>query len=342
MLPDQTRRQKSREVSSRYLSPPSPPPNLKTTTTKQKVKHKHTGFIRGFWPSTKSKSHNENEPTTNTTTLADHLKRSEKTPFFNKKDSLKENNMNHTPVFGTGSMKHAGKMMFQGRTSVSSSKSSSSSTKSSDMFDSNQVIIPGRLSVDENALRRKSSYYKMRLDSFSDSLDSSDLGSPFTASYMAPTLSSSKCMNPSLSMNNKSGIKRGHSLSPRMEWESSPSRMGLGSPSFSSLKPPMGSVTKGKKNLVHMGLDLIKGKKGGSKLSSNSVTDSGTNMENVYQLRLLWNSWMQWRYANARAQVVQKNISDQCEVYMSSYSLCYMFLFSPFYVMLSENNEIHI
>ena len=243
--------------------------------------------------------------------------------------------MNHTPVFGTGSMKHAGKMLFQGRTSVSSSKSSSSSTKSSDMFDSNdQVIIPGRLSVDENALRRKSSYYKMRSESFSDSLESSDLGSPFTASYMAPTLSSSKCMNPSLSMPNKSGIKRGHSLSPRLEWESSPSRMGLGSPSFSSLKPPMGSVTRGKKNLVHMGLDLIKGKKGGSKLSSNSVTDSGTNMENVYQLRLLWNSWMQWRYANARAQVVQKNISDQCEVCLAT--LYAMFLFSLIYVMLIE------
>ncbi|PWA69072.1 hypothetical protein CTI12_AA300650 [Artemisia annua] len=249
--------------------------------------------------------------------------------------------MNHTPVFGAGSMKHAGKMMFQGRTSVSSSKSSLSSAKSSDIFDSNQVILPGRLSVDENALRRKSSYYKMRSDSFSESLDSSDLGSPFTASYMAPTLSSSMCMNPSLSMHNKSGIKRGHSLSPRLEWESSPSRMALGSPSFSSLKPPMGSVTRSKKNLVHMGLDLIKGKKGGSKLSSNSVmADSGTNMENVYQLRLLWNSWMQWRYANARAQVVQKNISDRCEVCLAA--LYAMFLFSLFYVMLMEIQIVNL
>nr|GEZ83855.1 QWRF motif-containing protein 3-like [Tanacetum cinerariifolium] len=34
--------------------------------------------------------------------------------------------------------------------------------------------------------------------------------------------------------------------------------MGLGSPSFSSLQPPMGSATRGEKNLVHMGLDLIK------------------------------------------------------------------------------------
>nr|GEV49591.1 QWRF motif-containing protein 3-like [Tanacetum cinerariifolium] len=318
MLSDQTQRHKSREVSSRYLSPPSPLPNVKTTstTTKPKQKHKHTGFIRGFWPSTKthaSKSHNENDPTTNTTTLADHLKRSEKTPFFNKKNSLKDNNMNRTPLFGTGTMKHAGKMMFQGRTSVLSSTSSSSSTKSSDMFESNQVILPGRLSVDENALRRKPSYYKMRSDSFSDSLDSSDLGSPISASYMAPTLSSSKFKNSYLGMHSKSGIKRGQSLSPRLEWESSPSRMGLGSPSFSSLKPPMGSVTRGKKDLMHMGLDLIKGKKGGSKLNSNSVMDSSMNMENVYQLRLFWNSWMQWRYANARAQVAQKNIGDQCE-----------------------------
>ncbi|GKD65755.1 hypothetical protein Tco_1307863 [Tanacetum coccineum] len=58
-----------------------------------------------------------------------------------------------------------------------------------------------------------------------------------------------------VSMHSKSGIKRGHSLSPRLEWESSPSIMGLKSPSLLSLKPPMGSVTRGEKNLVHMGLD---------------------------------------------------------------------------------------
>ncbi|KAK1437950.1 hypothetical protein QVD17_03750 [Tagetes erecta] len=347
MISDQSRR-KSREVSSRYLSPtitppsPSPPlsPNQKP---KPKQKHKHTGFIRGvLWPSSTSKSSiDDNQPITGVTSLADHLgyekrkpgvKRSENSPVLNKQKSYSENsnirNKTKEPIFGGRSSRFTGKFIFPGRPSISSS--------SDHVFDSNnQVILPGRLSVDENALRR-SSYNQTRSDSFSDTSESSDLNSPFNrnspASYMAATLSSkrsgvnvqSKYVNsltpplhdsPKNSMiKNIRNIKRANSLSSSSspsEWESSsPSR--LGSSSFSSSKPP--NLSSGKKNLLHMGLDLIKGKKGGgSKLSSSASSDTSSNIENVHQLRLLQNSWMQWRYVNARAEHVQENVAAQSE-----------------------------
>ncbi|KAI3812225.1 hypothetical protein L1987_16932 [Smallanthus sonchifolius] len=331
MISDQTRRQKSREVSSRYLSstvaPPSPPLGLNHNNhtlspnpkPKLKQKHKHTGFIRGLWPSSTSKSNNDNQ--------THGVKRSENSPVLSKQKSCSEirhSEKHYTPVLGgSSSRRFTGKILFPGRLS---------STKSSDEFDSNQVILPGRLSVDENALRRRSSYYQMSSDSFSDNSESSDLSSPLTtgrnspASYMAPTSSSkrsgidvsSRYISPSMSMHNspknstlKTTMKRTNSLSSSSpsEWVSSPSR--LGSPSFSSSKPPTSS--RGKKNLLHMGLDLIKGKKGGSKLPSSPASDTGTNVEHVYRLRLLQNSLVQWWYVNARAQHVHENIAAQSE-----------------------------
>ncbi|KAJ9549277.1 hypothetical protein OSB04_021820 [Centaurea solstitialis] len=241
-------------------------------------------------------------------------------------------------------MRKTGKSMFSGgrssRSSISSSATSSSSVKSSEFFDSNNVILPGRLSVDENTLRQRSSYYETRSDSFSDNnSESSDLSSPFpacrsspAASYMAPTMSSrkfgievpSKFMNQSTPMHNNNSNSNNTSPTKYSTIKSNtismkrtkslgvftPSRFGsrspLISPSFSSSKPPSDPSARGKKNLLHMGLDLIKGKKGGSK------SEKYTN-ESVHQLRLLQNSWMQWRYVNARAQVVHENLAAESE-----------------------------
>ncbi|XP_071695240.1 QWRF motif-containing protein 3-like [Rutidosis leptorrhynchoides] len=187
---------------------------------------------------------------------------------MNNNNILKEY---HTPVYSK-----SGSIRYNGRSSISSSTSSSS-----DVYESNHVILPGRLSVDENVLRRTS--YNS---------ESSDLGSPFMTginSYMHVAIK--KFMS----------MKRENSS---LDCDSSPSR--FGSPLFSILKPP--SV---KKNLLHIGLDLIKGKKGGSKLCSFN-SDMITNMENVHQLKLLQNSLLKWRYANARAQVSHDNLATQC------------------------------
>ncbi|XP_076953819.1 QWRF motif-containing protein 3-like [Bidens hawaiensis] len=281
MISDETRRQKSREVNSHYLSPTVP---LNHNSTKPKPKHKHTGFIRGLWSSS-----NHDNPSTS---LADHERRRKQSPVLSRQKSYSEN-VSKTKIL---------KLIYTaGRPSVSSSSISST----------DEVILPGRLSVDENALlRRRSSYYQ----------DSSDQGSPLTLgrnstasiSYMAPTLSSKNSMHnynsPKVSTI-KTAMKRVNSLSssPRSEWESSPSR--FGSPLFSSSKPP----TSSKKNILHIGLDLIKGKKRGSKLHSPLGTGTCTNMENVHRLRMLHNTLMRWRYANARAQHVHNNIALQSE-----------------------------
>ncbi|KAD3642023.1 hypothetical protein R6Q59_004645 [Mikania micrantha] len=350
MISDQTRRKKSREVSSRYLSTTGAPPlvlnnnhintlspNCHNPSPQLKPKHKNTGFIRGLWPSSASKSSNNNKPITTSTSLPNHFdndrkKLGENSPVLSKQKSWSEFRHSKTksiPFFGgSSSMRFTGKHIFPGRPSVSSSSMKSS--------DSNQVILPGRLSVDENALRRRSSYYQMKSDSFSDNSETSDLSSPFTpgrnspaVSYdmTPPTLSCKKpgihgtskyMIIPSVSMQDdspknstiKTTMKRAHSLSSPSEWESSPSR--LGSPSFSSSKPPNSS--RFKKNLLHIGLDLIKGKKGGSKMHSPLASD----MENVHQLRVLHNSWMQWRYTNARAQhLLHENLTAQSENMLS-------------------------
>ncbi|XP_076923573.1 QWRF motif-containing protein 3-like [Bidens hawaiensis] len=308
MLSGQTRRQKSREVNSRYLSPTVPPPlnhNHTLSPDHHNLKPKHTGFIRGLWPSSASKYNNHHN---SSTSLPNHetRKRSENSPVLSRQKSYSEKVSKNKIL----------KLIYTGRPSISSSSiSSPSSAKSTD-----EVILPGRLSVDENALRRRSSYYQMRSDGVSDNTtDGTDQGSPLTvgrnspASYMAPTLSSRKSMHnyninsPKISTI-KSTMKRVNSSSPRSEWESSPSR--FGPPSFSSSKPP----TSSKRNILHIGLDLIKGKKrGSSKLHSPLGTGTGTNMENVHQLRMLQNSLMRWRYANARAQHVHDYLAAQSE-----------------------------
>ncbi|CAI9280170.1 unnamed protein product [Lactuca saligna] len=170
--------------------------------------------------------------------------------------------------------------------------------------------MPGRLSVDENALRRRS-YSRPRSDhSFSDDSECSDMDSSFISnsltSYMAPTLSSRKSAI-------KKVMKKANSLS---KWGSSPGRPESPptptSTSFSSSKPPTSPSKTGKKNFLHMGLDLIKSKKNGPGCSSPIGSGMGM-VETVHQLRMMHGSWMRWRYANARANVVNETLDDKAK-----------------------------
>lgn len=175
------RRSKSREVSSRFLSPNSSPahdsglhsPNkalsplrrksTSTDTRKHRSLEDPSGLLRGLWPSS----------TTTTAvpkldTLADHLgnerlkdyierksheKRTTNKGYFsiksmeNVKESVKEN---HRPSLG-GSMRYKTKLGFP-------QKSMSTSTSST------PIILPGRFSVDENALYKKSSSHQRKSD----------------------------------------------------------------------------------------------------------------------------------------------------------------------------------
>nr|GEU84744.1 hypothetical protein [Tanacetum cinerariifolium] len=182
---------------------------------------------------------------------------------------------------------------------------------------------PGRLSVDENELRRRS-YSRMRSDSFSDDSEGSDTGSPFIleknylASYMAPTFSSrgfiSNSPTKSTIMNS---MKKADSLAVPSKWGSMSGRSDsppmMTNSSFSTSKPPTSPSKIAKKNFLHMGLDLIKNRKYGS--GCLSPIGAGMSMvENVHQLRVMHGSWMQWRYANAKANVVNETLHNKAKI----------------------------
>ncbi|XWS39508.1 hypothetical protein CRYUN_Cryun18bG0060700 [Craigia yunnanensis] len=243
-------------------------------------------------------------------------------------------------------------------------KTSSSSTSSS----SSPNILPGRFSVDENALyKTKSSSSSQRksdfltdnnfvLDSeseFSDQCSASNNNSPAitktssslnfrksgmeaSSNYLQEIPSrnrsrgatwDSNILNPvsvdsSPKMNKKFTIKNairransltGHSTATS-QWALSPGRSG--SPpisvenkvkpmSFSSLKPPTSPPrTRVVEKLLNLGLmDLFKSRK-----SSALQVDSG-DLESVHQLRLIHNRSIQWLYANAKIDAVNKNIN---------------------------------
>uniref|UniRef100_A0A6N2LZA1 QWRF motif-containing protein 3 n=1 Tax=Salix viminalis TaxID=40686 RepID=A0A6N2LZA1_SALVM len=365
------RRSKFREVSSRFLSPTSPSHNNGTPSPNQGSSsplrpkpssdgrkhrsHDDPGSIRGLWPSS-SPSQSSNSQN-NQGTLADHLgnarlkdlldhKKDEKptksSSVFSldrqrstgavfgrsgndkKKESTKEN---HRPILG-GSMRYTGKFHLPGKSSSSSSSSSSNSSSNS-----NPVFVPGRLSVDENALYKNSKEAgasRRNSDIFEDNLESEEMllfsptlgrscrksGVEVSSRYMndiptrprrwttdandqtAVSLESSPKMK---KLKMKNVIKRANSLtmygSATSQWALSPGRS----------RP---SRTKGVEKLLNMGLDLFKGRKS---LPSSSFLSVSGNVEKTHQLRMLHNRLMQWRYANVRADTVSLNINKQVE-----------------------------
>lgn len=263
-------------------------------------------------------------------------------------------------------MRYTGKFKFPGTSSTSSSSDSN--------LTDDGHIIPGRLSVDENALRQRS--FGGRSDISSENQDSgsecsdfdlnTSLGSPLIgkgspASYMLATVSSSSRksgievsskymterfrrgtsdshisvpagLDNSPKKNNVNGVKhvkRANSLTIG----SSPGRLGsppveskVGLAPYSNMKPPTSpskgklpptspSRPKGVGNLINLGLDLFKSKKPFPSSSGGGTVALGLSTgENVHQLRLLHNRLVQWRYTNARSEIVNENIASQAEV----------------------------
>nr|XP_043625509.1 QWRF motif-containing protein 3-like [Erigeron canadensis] len=333
--------EKSRSVKSRHLSPvssveqrPSLPPSP-NRHAKQKTSVKHKGsLLNGVWPSSTPNSLKSDKENPQAITLADCLgndrkRDSVRSSFLSKQKSCsefnrfenipkKENSLkeNHKPIFG-GSMRYTGKFRFSaGRSSVSSSSSSSDGVR-----EELAVIMPGRLSVDDNELRRKS-YSRMRSDnSFSDDSECSDFGSPIIternspASYMAPTLSFRNSMaNSPMKSTIKKAMKKANSLSLSSKWNSlagrSESPPMTTNSTFSSSKPPTSPSKTPKRNFLYMGLDLIKSKKNGSGCLSPLGEGMGM-VENVHQLRMLHGSYIRWRYVNARANVVNETLNTK-------------------------------
>nr|XP_027063068.1 QWRF motif-containing protein 3-like [Coffea arabica] len=395
------RKAKSREVSSRFLSSPSSTPSVENvvnspnhspstlrqkpgrspTDTRKKSNLDSTGFMRGLWPSSSPSSTTSTQPSKSKNgTLAECIGNERLIDLAQRKNPEKSNNPsflsrqrsctefkrfenenkickeNHKPLFGA-SMRYTGKFKFSRKSS-----NSPSSSKSPNVSDDN--IAPGRLSVDETALRRRRSDYlaDMVVDSESDqsemhsgtSFDSAVTGKSFPASYMAPTVSSrmygleipSKYLQDSslrsrrwssdsgtvqkpVSGDNspkiftlKNAMKRSNSLkaygSETSKLGTSPLRSGSPAGSeenkgktMSNMKPPTSpSKVKGVGNLLTMGLELLKGKKHSPGVSSPLGLGIG---ESVHQLRMFHSRLVQWRYANARAEVVNSKITKQSE-----------------------------
>ncbi|KAK6120602.1 hypothetical protein DH2020_045653 [Rehmannia glutinosa] len=382
---------KSREVSSRFLSPtsssttsssteygnqspnstlissPKQKPKSSTGRSRKHKSYENSGFFRGLWPSSSIPSPSSNSKLD---TLANHLGHdrlkdleerknnklksdqnsfplsrqkscTEFSRFENEKKIYASAKENQKPVYG-GSMRYTGKFKFTGKSP-----------------DDNNDIVPGRFSVDENTLRKKSfSRGGLLLSDTDDTRDSeseySDVysggtsfdtpaaGKDFPASYMAPTVSSrkhgievpSKFMHDLSSrsrrwsadsgLNQKAVSSDNSSNSPKIftlknamkkaahgNWALSPGRSV--SPKMNSKPPTSPSRGKGVGNILTMGIELLKGKKSSSSVSSPLGPGSA---ENVHQLRLLHNRLMQWRYSNARAEAVNGNVIKQAEVYM--------------------------
>ncbi|KAI3774184.1 hypothetical protein L1987_48729 [Smallanthus sonchifolius] len=340
---------------SPYLSPISggePPPSLPPSPNhnqnvspnrhlKPRSSFRNTGLLRGVWPSSTPRSSKPDNPpvtttatATTTTTLADYLGNDRKrdslgSSFLRKQRSCsefsrfesnpKEENKlkdNHKPITGGGSMRYTGKFRFL-------RKSPTSISSSGDGTMGELVIMPGRSSVDENELRRRS-YSGMRSGSFSEDSECSDMGSPFItersspASYMASTISSRKSISNSPTKSTiKNAMKKANALSLQSKWGSSSGRpesppMTPNSP-ISRSKPPTSPSRTGKRNILHMGLDLIKIKKNGP----GCLSPLGVGMvmvENVHELRMMHGSWMQWRYANARASVINESLDNKAKI----------------------------
>ncbi|KAG6420446.1 hypothetical protein SASPL_116973 [Salvia splendens] len=364
---------KSREVSPRYLSPASSSssstidyyrgthesPNSILSPTKQKpdqsrkpktLDKKSSGFLRGLWPSSSapspskakkkkaemladlisderlqeskhrsSKPKNERNPP-----LALGRQRSctEFSRFGSQRESSKEN---RNPILG-GSMRYLGKFKFSG-TSQSSEE--------------DENIMPGRLSVDEVAVRKNS--FPKHPEYCDSGSESSDTGPSFDfspASYMAPTVSSRKhgINVPSRFMQDRSRSRRWSdgskysseniynennniNNSPKIlnmkkgsgGWAGSPGsvRGPLGDNKGKVAEKPPVSPSRGKgvRNILDLGIELVTGRKSSP---SSSVLGPGS-AENVHQLRLLHSGLAQWRFSNARSDVANENYVKECE-----------------------------
>ncbi|KAK8265144.1 hypothetical protein V6Z11_D12G158500 [Gossypium hirsutum] len=407
--PPKLRGSKSREVASRFLSPTSTPthdsplhspnkplsPLRRKSTSTDPRKHRSledppSGLLGGLRPSsttttTTSSSSNPKK----LDTLADFLgnerlkdfierksyeKRTNSVPFsltkqtshsefsrFVENDKQISAKENHRPSVG-GSMRYTSKLGFSRKSSSSSSSTSSSSSPN---------ILPGRFSVDESALYKKTSSSQRKPDPMTDNshvLDSHpEISDPCSASnndspamaktdsslsdrksgievcskYLKDVPSRNRSRGTTWDSNNlnpvsadsspkikKSAIKNvirrtnSHGAYPS-QWALSPGRSG--SPpmsveskvkpmSFSSLKPPTSpSRTRGVEKFLNLGLmDLFKSRK-----SSPLQVCSG-DVESVHHLRLIHNSVIQWRYANAKADAVNRNIHNQVQNDLSS------------------------
>ncbi|XP_057752617.1 QWRF motif-containing protein 3-like isoform X1 [Arachis stenosperma] len=302
-------------VTSRFMSSPSLADHITNDRLRDKEHHKST---------------NSNTSSTSASSLT-----RQKSKNHVNSASSKEND---GPSFAA-SLRNIVKFASSSPSTIISSPSSSSSSVKKQSSNDTLCIGPARLSLDENALYKKSlsssrrnhqDYYSNVSNSVesepgyfnspSRTTTSRKLGREVPSKYMVMTTDAasfdesmlSTAKNKNTMLQKSSSIKRVNSLvngykSSMSQWALSPGRSG--SPtmcvdkkdklpsSFSSLRPQKNN--KSVEKILSMGFDLFRTKK----------SSSSSNSEDLHLLRLLDNRFMQWRFANARAQVVNENLT---------------------------------
>ncbi|KAJ8748300.1 hypothetical protein K2173_001719 [Erythroxylum novogranatense] len=335
---------------------PSSPVRQKPTRTKHQTSFDDFGVVRGIWPSSSSKNKSggsladerlADKPTNGNNTLSLNKQRSYREFTFENEKEKESTKENHRPFFG-GSMRYTGKFNFPGKSSFSSAASriiprrlsvDESSLFRNRLSSSHPISDPF---LDSNDFESECSDFNSSTLEFPSPASSTwsrkSSGREVSSKYLQDTRRHPKDTSDSDNLNStkikkftvKSPIKRTNSIGVHgngtSQWALSPGRSGA-TPmsveikerpfSFTNLRPPHSSPSrrKGVEKLLSFGLDLLKGKKSSSPSSLLLVTGDA---ESIHQLRLLQNRLMQWRYANARAEAVNKNINDKSENHLLS------------------------
>ncbi|XP_014511432.1 QWRF motif-containing protein 3 [Vigna radiata var. radiata] len=324
------RQLRTRESSSRFL--PSPPnstthsaechspvrrksssPNRRHAITEDPGPTRHQ-----LWPSSAVAKRNSG-------TLADHI----------TEDRIIEGTTNR-PISIGGSARHVAKLA-----TPSESPSSKRPVYSN--------MAPGRLLLDENAKsfssRRHSCSSRNSIDSEHDAGKTTPIKTDMEVVHSSVATTTLRRPRRGTSDSNianmdgdssavkrftlKTAIRRANSLagsykSSKSSWALSPGRAESPAMSVESMDRPMSfsgfkhhptsptTKVKGVEKLLNMGFDLFKSKKSGG-FGSLSPIGFGVSSEVVHKLRLFDNRLMQWRFANARAQVVDGTISHKAE-----------------------------
>ncbi|CAA7014018.1 unnamed protein product [Microthlaspi erraticum] len=292
-----TRRGKSREVSSRFLSPSS------------------------------SSSPNRRNSTSNSST--------------NKRDDDCENNKARLKAH-PGLKKHDDRMTDGARLSFGFPNQScgpqvdTKENRRPSPWISDDVILPGRFSVDESALYRRNSCSLSEYES-SYNNDESDSESFASTRIHKPGIKvSSKYLHDlrerpsrgsSAKLRSQEGSQKTNSFrgienmikrtnpvsrygSSMSQWALSPGRsldtQAVTFPTL-SLKPPRG---KGVGKLFNLGFDFFRSKKKSSPFSS-PLKPTASDAEAAHQLKLMNNRLLQWRFVNAKASAANNNVASR-------------------------------
>lgn len=322
-LSPKPRQQRNRELTSRFLSSSieslSPSDN-NNNNRRHKIAEESVFTRQQLWPSL-SKN--------NSGTLAEHItqdriidqKHKDKDKPTNAKTrsivfqrNFKEFEYDEASATSNCSREFGGSMRYTGRFA------SSSSIKKLGSNSNASVIVPGRLSLDENAKHFSSSRRSLNVSSSIDSDSQYSDVDTSTARKNAVEVTSRRARRGASdsnigNLNNNNGnllkatIKRVNSVTggynnnknSKSQWALSPGRSEFSSP----------TKVKGVEKLINFGFDLFKSKK---HLVPNSPTVGFGNSDDVHKLRLLDNRFIQWRYVNAKSQLVNANISSQTQV----------------------------